>query len=48
MELWQPCMIQLIQLQHARMKGASLLLLVILHLTADGVTTRVAVCAADV
>ena len=41
-------MIQLIQLQQARMKGASLLPTVSLRLTAVGVTTRVAFGDADV
>ena len=41
-------MIQLIQLQQARMKGAILFLTVSLLLTAVGVTTRVAFGGADV
>ena len=41
-------MIQLIQLQQARMKGAGLLLIVSLRLTAVGVLTRVVICAANV
>ena len=41
-------MIQLIQLQQARMKGASLLLTLSLCLTVVGVTTGVPFGAADV
>ena len=41
-------MVQLIQLQQARMKGASLLPTVRLCLTAAGLTTSVAVGLADV